>query len=60
MQLADVTAQRENDIQAYEAELRLRLEEKNMSCKKKYDLLVIKAKRYDDLQESLMNIKNEG
>ena len=56
MQLADVTAQRENDIQAYEAELRLRLEEKH-ELQEKYDLLVIKAKRYDDLQESLMNIK---
>ena len=49
MQLADVTAQRENDIQAYEAELRLRLEEKH-ELQEKYDLLVIKAKRYDDLQ----------
>lgn len=56
MQLADVTAQRENDIQAYEAELRLRLEEKHQ-LQEKYDLLVIKAKRYDELQESLMNIK---
>lgn len=56
MQLADVTAQRENDIQAYEAELRHRLDEKH-ELQEKYDLLVIKAKRYDELQESLMNIK---
>lgn len=56
MQLADVTAQRENDIEAYEAELRQRLDEKH-ALQEKYDLLVIKAKRYDELQESLMNIK---
>lgn len=56
MQLADVTAQRENDIEAYEAELRRRLDEKH-ALQEKYDILVIKAKRYDELQESLMNIK---
>lgn len=56
MQLADVSAQRQNDIEAYEAELRLRLDEKH-ELQEKYDLLVIKAKRYDELQESLMNIK---
>lgn len=56
MQLADVSAQRQNDIEAYETELRLRLDEKH-ELQEKYDLLVIKAKRYDELQESLMNIK---
>lgn len=56
MQLADVSAQRQNDIEAYESELQLRLKEKHQ-LQEKYDLLVIKAKRYDELQESLTNIK---
>ncbi len=56
MQLADVSAQRQNDIETYEAELHLRLNEKH-ELQEKYDMLVIKAKRYDELQESLTNIK---
>lgn len=56
MRLADMTAQRDNDILAYEQELKNRLDEK-LELQQKYDLLVIKGKRYDELQDSLMNIK---
>lgn len=56
MRLAETIGQRENDIEAYEKELNLRLQEKR-KLQEQYDELVIKAKRYDELQESLIKIK---
>lgn len=56
MRLAESISQRENDIQAYQKELELRLQEKR-ELQEQYDGLVIKAKRYDELQESLVKIK---
>lgn len=56
MRLAETIGQRENDIEAYQKELDLRLEEKR-KLQEQYDSLVIKAKRYDELQESLVKIK---
>ena len=56
MRLAESISQRENDIQAYQKELELRLQEKH-ELQEQYDGLVIKAKRYDELQESLVKIK---
>lgn len=59
IRLADITAQRRNDIEAYEKELQLRLQEKR-SLQEEYDALIIKAKRYDELQESLVRIKMQA
>lgn len=59
IRLADITAQRRNDIEAYEKELQLRLQEKR-SLQEECDALVIKAKRYDELQESLVRIKMQA
>lgn len=59
MRLAEVNAQHSNDIEAYERELALRLEEKR-KLQEEYDTLVIKAKRYDDLQESVVHIKMQA
>ncbi len=56
MRLAEAIGQRENDIEAYQKELELRLKEKR-DLQEQYDALVIKAKRYDELQESLVKIK---
>ena len=56
MRLAETIGQRENDIEAYQKELELRLGEKRQ-LQEQYDALVIKAKRYDELQESLVKIK---
>ncbi len=56
MRLAEISGQRENDIEAYQKELDIRLEEKR-HLQEQYDGLVIKAKRYDELQESLVKIK---
>ncbi len=56
MRLAETMSQRENDIEAYQKELELRLQEKR-NLQEEYDALVIKAKRYDELQESLIKIK---
>ena len=56
MRLAETISQRENDIEAYTKELDLRLQEKR-KLQEQYDELVIKAKRYDELQESLIKIK---
>ncbi len=56
MRLAEAIGQRENDIEAYQKELELRLQEKR-HLQEQYDALVIKAKRYDELQESLIKIK---
>lgn len=56
MRLAEAIGQRENDIEAYQKELELRLQEKRQ-LQEQYDALVIKAKRYDELQESLIKIK---
>lgn len=56
MRLAENMSQRENDVEAYQKELELRLQEKR-ELQEQYDALVIKAKRYDELQESLIKIK---
>ena len=56
MKLADAIGQRENDVQAYQKELEARLKEKR-ELQEQCDSLVIKAKRYDELQESLIKIK---
>ncbi len=56
MRLAEAVGQRENDVEAYQKELDQRLEEKRQ-LQEQYDALVIKAKRYDELQESLVKIK---
>lgn len=56
MRLAEAVGQRESDIEAYQKELDMRLEEKR-NLQEQYDSLVIKAKRYDELQESLVKIK---
>lgn len=59
MRMAELNAQRSNDIEAYERELALRLEEKRV-LQEEYDALVIKAKRYDELQESVVHIKMQA
>ncbi len=56
MRLAEAIGQRENDVEAYKKELEQRLKEKRQ-LQEQYDSLVIKAKRYDELQESLIKIK---
>ncbi|MGN0471114.1 MAG: hypothetical protein ACI4GV_09405 [Acutalibacteraceae bacterium] len=56
LRLAETMSQRENDVEAYQKELELRLQEKR-ELQEKYDSLIIKAKRYDDLQESVVKIK---
>ncbi len=56
MRLAETIGQRENDVEAYKKELELRLKEKRQ-LQEEYDSLIIKAKRYDELQESLIKIK---
>ncbi len=56
MRLAETIGQRESDIEAYQKELDLRLNEKRV-LQEQNDALVIKAKRYDELQESLVKIK---
>ena len=56
MKLAEAVGQRENDVEAYKRELEMRLREKRQ-LQEQYDSLVIKAKRYDELQESLIKIK---
>ncbi len=56
MRLAETMGQRENDIEAYQKELDMRLKEKR-ALQEQYDEVLIKAKRYDELQESLIKIK---
>lgn len=56
MRLAETIGQRENDVEAYKKELEIRLQEKRQ-LQEQCDSLVIKAKRYDELQESLIKIK---
>ncbi len=56
MRLADTIGQRENDIEAYKKELEARLQEKR-ELQEQCDALAIKARRYDELQESLVKIK---
>ena len=56
MRLAEVTGQYENDVETYKRELDLRLKEKRQ-LQEQYDSVIIKAKRYDELQESLIKIK---
>ena len=59
MKVAEVIAQRDNDIEAYQKELEQRLEEKR-ALQEQVDTYVIKAKRYDELQESLIKIKMDA
>ena len=59
LRLAETIGQRENDIEAYQKELDARLKEKR-ELQEKCDSLVIKAKRYDELQESLIKIKMDA
>ena len=59
LRLADAIGQRENDIEAYQKELELRLQEKRQ-LQEQYDAVVIKGKRYDELQESVMKIKMDA
>ena len=56
MRLAEAIGQRENDVEAYQKELDMRLAEKRQ-LQEQYDAIVIKAKRYDELQESIVRIK---
>ena len=56
MRMAETMGQRENDVEAYQKELELRLQEKRL-LQEQNDSLMIKAKRYDELQESLVKIK---
>ncbi len=56
MRLAEAVGQRESDIEAYQKELDIRLDEKR-KLQEQCDSLVIKAKRYDELQESVVSIK---
>lgn len=56
IRLAEILGQRENDIEAYKKELELRLSEKR-ELQEKCDTFAIKARRYDELQESLVKIK---
>lgn len=59
MRLAETIGQRENDIEAYQKELEIRLQEKRQ-LQEQCDALSIKAKRYDELQESLIRIKMDA
>ena len=59
MKLAEVQGQRDNDIEAYQKELTLRLQEKRQ-LQAEIDTLSIKAKRYDELQGSLIKIKMDA
>lgn len=56
MRLAEVTGQYENDVEAYKKEMDLCMKEKRQ-LQEQYDSVVIKAKRYDELQESIIKIK---
>lgn len=56
MRLAEAQGQRENDVEAYQKELDIRLDEKRR-LQEQVDALSIKAKRYDELQESIVKIK---
>ena len=59
MKVAEVIAQRDNDIEVYQKELEQRLEEKR-NLQEQIDTYEIKAKRYDELQESLIKIKMDA
>ncbi|MGN0537304.1 MAG: hypothetical protein ACI4M3_04950, partial [Acutalibacteraceae bacterium] len=59
MRLAEVKTQHSNDIESYEQELAQRLEEKR-KLQEEYDAMVIKAKRYDELQDSVVHIKMQA
>ena len=56
MHLAETIGQHENDIEAYKKELEARLQEKRQ-IQEECDALAIKARRYDELQESVVKIK---
>lgn len=59
MRLAQAQGQRDNDVEAYQKELAQRLEEKR-ELQKQVDMFSIKAKRYDELQDSLIKIKMDA
>ena len=59
MKLAEIIGQHDNDIQAYQKELSLRLQEKR-ELQEQIDILSLKAKRYDELQESVIKIKTDA
>lgn len=59
MRLAEALGQRDNDVEAYQKELAARLQEKRQ-LQEQIDTLTIKAKRYDELQESLIKIKMDA
>ena len=59
MKVAEVIGQRDNDVDAYQKELTLRLQEKRQ-LQEQVDTLSIKAKRYDELQDSLIKIKMDA
>ena len=59
MKVAEVMGQRDNDVQAYQKELTQRLVEKRQ-LQQQVDTLTIKAKRYDELQDSLIKIKMDA
>ena len=56
MRLSEAVSQRENDVEAYQKELDARLDEKRR-LQEQCDTLSIKAKRYDELTESVVKIK---
>ena len=59
MKVSEVVAQHDNDVEVYQKELQQRLEEKR-SLQEQIDTYSIKAKRYDELQESLIKIKMDA
>lgn len=59
MRLAEALGQRDNDVEAYQKELDECLQEKRQ-LQEQLDTCSIKAKRYDDLQESLIKIKMDA
>lgn len=59
MRLAEMQGQHQNDMEAYQKELAIRLAEKR-ELQEKCDELAIKARRYDELQESLVKIKMDA
>lgn len=59
MKLAEIVGQHDNDIQAYQKELTLRLQEKR-ALQEQIDILSIKARRYDEFQESVIKMKTDA
>ena len=59
MKLAEIIGQHDNDIQAYQKELTIRLQEKR-ALQEQIDMLSIKARRYDEFQESVIKMKTDA